>query len=437
MQIYVLDADLETVGLIDAYRSLIWTSRYVELGDCELYVPATTENIQLLQIGRYLQRLDDDMICRIVKRELQTDVENGDYLIVTGQDARGLFDQRIVRYKRFTGASSAEHQLYVLLWSAEDPSSERRFKKSNGTSLIDTADEKSFADTLECEVSFRNVGELMRELLLSLGWGYKASLQNGKLIFEIYKGEDRTDSVIFSEDFENLATTDYIQDWTNLGNVAIIAGEGEGNNRNVVGVGSETGINRYEVYIDARDLSATVSTLEMQGYFPNGAKYTPDSGTTYYYRIPTITVPIYGNGASLEAKWQLKYPTGTVTQDASGNLWFTVTNYDVANVTNVMSGGYILYGDQFTVELDELAYVYTLTQRGADRMSEYGAVTSFSGEIEPNVTFEYKKDYFLGDLVTVESPYGVSAAVRITEVLEVDDENGYRVEPIFELKTEV
>ena len=57
---------------------------------------------------------------------------------------------------------------------------------------------------------------------------------------------------------------------------------------------------------------------------------------------------------------------------------------------------------------------------------------SFEGSVIPDVTFRYKQDYDLGDIVMIRNSYGFSQAVRITEVIEVDDEDGFRIEPTFE-----
>ena len=77
-----------------------------------------------------------------------------------------------------------------------------------------------------------------------------------------------------------------------------------------------------------------------------------------------------------------------------------------------------------------------LLERGYEHLAEFGYVTSFEGTIEPNTTFRYKIDYDLGDLVTVQNDFGISEVVRIAEVIEVWDDNGYAVEPKFEKITE-
>ena len=34
--VYILDKNLQSIGIIDGYKSLIWANRYGKLGDCEL-----------------------------------------------------------------------------------------------------------------------------------------------------------------------------------------------------------------------------------------------------------------------------------------------------------------------------------------------------------------------------------------------------------------
>ena len=94
--VYVLDGNLSLIYIIDTYKSCIWSNRYYDVGDCEVYLPAKPELMPILVKGNYLVRTNDDMVCRIKKVELDTDAENGDYLIVTGRDTKDLCDQRII-----------------------------------------------------------------------------------------------------------------------------------------------------------------------------------------------------------------------------------------------------------------------------------------------------------------------------------------------------
>ena len=70
-------------------------------------------------------------------------------------------------------------------------------------------------------------------------------------------------------------------------------------------------------------------------------------------------------------------------------------------------------------------YYKLLEDYGNEEMAEMQASSeSFSGEIVPNGMFDYGIDYFLGDLVQIKTEYGISLSVRITEVIESEDDNG-------------
>ena len=85
-----------------------------------------------------------------------------------------------------------------------------------------------------------------------------------------------------------------------------------------------------------------------------------------------------------------------------------------------------------SVILRDVVYAVYLLNRGYEKLAEYGKITSFEGSVEPDITFKYKRDYFLGDEVTVENEFGISVKARIVEVVEVHDDNGYSVQPKFE-----
>ena len=77
-------------------------------------------------------------------------------------------------------------------------------------------------------------------------------------------------------------------------------------------------------------------------------------------------------------------------------------------------------------------YITQLKQRGLEKLNEHVATKTFEGSIEPTMTYRYKNDYDLGDVVNVINEYGISAQPRIIEIIESWDENGYAVVPTFE-----
>lgn len=63
---------------------------------------------------------------------------------------------------------------------------------------------------------------------------------------------------------------------------------------------------------------------------------------------------------------------------------------------------------------------------------KYRDITSFEGNVDPNVNFVYGRDYRLGDIVQVVNQYSFNAVTRVTSVLiSWDSESGYNIAPTF------
>lgn len=426
IDVYVLNKDLEVVGVIDAYNSLIWANRYKTTGDCELYLPATTESLNLLQKGFFLMRPDDDMVCQIRKIELDTDVENGNFLVVSGYDSKIMLDQRIIMGTANINGSICE-AIYKIVQDAviDSEDTARIFFKDSSSDLLFAIGEEP-PDLIERateQVSYKNIGEKIRDYCDRYGWGYKVrySDSDAQLVFELYRGTDRTGQVIFSEDFENLSTTKYIEDDTNLGNVALVGGEGEGSARARALSGMAYGVERFEIYVDAKNTSRTVKYADLVSDYPGGTITSTGSGYTYHFS--SFSVQVLGD-YQLDKLYE-EFPDGYI-QTIAGFTFYVIPNVDVADLPSATPA------DEDDVILRDVIYDSFLLNAGYEKLALYGATTSFEGTIEPGVTFEYKKDYFLGDLVTVQNNYGISVSARIVEVVEVEDDNGYSVEPKFE-----
>ena len=427
--VYVLNGNLETIGVVDSYKSLIWASRYNTVGDCELYVPATNENLTMLKKNNFLMRIDNNMICQIKKIELDTDAEEGNYLIVTGYDVKQWLDQRVI-WGTMNLDGNVENFIRSMIDRAlgNSPLYARQIVNLNGSRIFYLGTAAGFTEVNTEQASYKNIGEKVRDYCLKYGWGYRVVLDNNLLWFQLYKGTDRTGSVIFSDAYENLATTKYIEDETNMGNVALVAGEGSGaaRSRNVSGYAE--GIDRYEIYVDAKDISKTITWGDLTNLYPTtdqgGQGYISGNATSgWTYKMNYINIQIVDSDQLTNL--QQTYPDGTLIT-IGGNQYYQIYNEVIADLpSNTLEDG-----DDVTLR-DVVYSVYLLT-RGYEKLAEFGAVTSFEGTVEPNTTFIYNKDYFLGDKVTIQNEFGITVEARITEVIEVNDDNGYSVEPKFE-----
>lgn len=268
MVVYVLDRDFNTLGIIDDYTSIIWRPAYYDVGDFELYLSATAQVVNLLQKNRYIVRdkditVDNDgnitytNVMIIKKIALSTDSEDGDYMTVSGKELKYLLHQRIV-WSQTVLTGTAENAIRQLVTAnAITPADSKRIIPNL---VLGAA--AGLTDNIRKQVTGDHLDTAITEICKTYSYGWELFVYNKNLVFVIYKGVDRSYNqterpyVVFSDDFENIINTEYELDSENYANTTLIGGEGEGLNRVYASVGDEnSGLERYEVFTDARDIS--------------------------------------------------------------------------------------------------------------------------------------------------------------------------------------
>ena len=426
MQIYVFNKDLEPVGIVENYTSAFWINRYFSNGNCEVCVPATSENLQLFKIGYYLIRYDSDLSCKIQKIEIDTNAQSGNVLIITGIDVKSFLDQRIV-WGNYSYNGRTEAILQNLVRNSLIVLGDRGLKDSHGNFIISNDTSQGFSQTRVQEISYKNVGEQVREICKEMGWGYRVRF--GTLVaptrpgflFGVYNGADRSETVVFSPMYENLKESKFIIDASDMGNVTLVGGQGQGVLREFAELGTSlteaVSTERHEFFTDAKDIPDTTRWEDFSAAYPGGTWESISAGR-YLYKL-NMQFPILSN--SQLADLQDRYPGGTV----SGGF-YVVNNAGIAeaNTNNPAADTTIILGDAL--------YDLSLLNRGAEKLAEHGEKTSFDGTIVPDLTFKFGVDYFLGDIVSVRDEFGNNQAVRVVEVTE----NETATNKTFEIKFE-
>lgn len=261
MYIYVLNKDRKRIGLIDNYVSLIWTTRYYFYGDFELYLPVTSEYLDLLREDYYLETTESDRVMIIETITIRTDAENGNYLTVSGRSVESLLERRVVCDRISPDNMPIETIAnYLIQWNITDPLTDKENRTMDEVSYKEVT--KGFSDSITAQYFGDNLYDIITELCQGYGYGFKMPLVDGKFTFEMYAGFDRTRSqtenipAVFSPKFENLVNTEYTHNKQDYKNVAFVAGEGEGAARKTTFSGNAAGLDRREMYVDARDLSS-------------------------------------------------------------------------------------------------------------------------------------------------------------------------------------
>jgi Siphovirus ReqiPepy6 Gp37-like protein len=370
MELYILNKSFETVAVIDQYTSLIWTKRYWDTGDFELYLPADDSLLQYLQIDYYITRKDCDTTMMIERIEIKTDAESGNYFTISGRSAEKILSYRVVaNASHGFGTSSAERMCYYLVAFEMTNKLPDTLKYADRTidiikDIRQTSTHKNPDESVIWNsYYYENLSDAVYNLATQYGFSVRFLLRDDRTGFDIefWSGKDRTTGqttnspVVFSPGYYNLINSDYAYDITDEKTMAFIAGQGDGANRVVLWTHMTVtddeehtnvprGLDRREMFVDARDLQQTSS-----------------------------------DGATMS------------------------------------------WAD----------YQHTLRYRGKEKLYETVATPLFSGEVDTTLQFVYRRDWDLGDIVSIENEYGISASARIVEVVECDDENGYKVTPTF------
>lgn len=405
MELYILDTGFDFVGVIDSYSSVLWNKKYNGTGECEIYAPCDNAMLSLLQMGNYVFRYDDDMFCRIDRVEIQTDVENGDYIVATASDICTILSNRIVRRQIVFNGKVAEFIKKAVMDNAINPDvSARKIENL----IFDDSNFSGFTDVIEIKTVSDDLLQLIQSTCEAYGYGFRISydLNQEKLVCRLYKGVDKSTAdgneyVEFSPDYSNIISSGYKSDETNQKNIVYVGYKTADEEFEMLsmynGSAEPTGKSRREIYVDGTGTNRSVTVDELQAIFHGNALRNPVSGgeSGVYY--------VSAGGAEIQI-----VATFTASTNSEGE-----------------------YEEKITVT--DYTYLILIRAIGRNTLAEHTITTSFSGDIDTVDTYEYKTDYNLGDIVKVKNDYGIEAQARITEIMESDDtENGYQVEPKFE-----
>ena len=259
MELYVLDKELNLIGVIDNFETLIWTRKYTEPGKFQLNLPATEDNISLMKDENIIYK-KDDVEGGIIKHIEYSVSDKGERnLVINGELTTGYLSRRVnLGTIKHSGRVDLLMQKLVI---------NNCISPSNSNRIIPTLEiiPTNYTDTITRQNSYSKLTDLLTDICNATNFGYRVRINTRDkkryLGFEVYKGIDRTvnqssiSPTIFSLDMENILTENYVKDNGEYKNTSLIAGAGEGEKRKVTSIGDNySGVDRYELFVDARDI---------------------------------------------------------------------------------------------------------------------------------------------------------------------------------------
>lgn len=362
----IRNENIELLGIIDTAQSIIWHSVYYGVGDFEIYVQATPEALSLLQAGNLVTRPDDLEVGIIEKISIARNPQDGCMITAAGRFAKCLLGRRLI---------------YNLSGNVNTPT----ILRGN----VETEVRRVVAENaIDCPFDRRrNIP------LLALG-----ELANIPKRIVDSDGNAAQKQV----SYQNLLqyTDELLQEY-GLGATVIL----------------DPAALRYVIYG-----GADRSWDNLEGNTPIIFSKEFDNMTSSSYEYDATTemnaALIGGAGEGVERFYSLV--AGAQTGLQRREMWV-----DAASLNRT-------YKDENDEEqtYSESDYRAMLDAAGVQQLNANNITEAFDGEIDiQNSQWQYNRDFALGDIVTVQDgEIGKFINVRLREVLEVQDENGYRIE---------
>ena len=171
------------------------------------------------------------------------DANNGYILTIRGKQAKNILSQRIIQTAKLLSTNLA-NAINDLISENAGP------KASSNRQMGIVIENSTVAETIE--ETQATVGELLTftdNLLKTKECGSELYIENNQLKYRVYKGEDKSGYIVFSQSFDNLSNSEYIEDNTNEKTVIWVESEGifQAYNANTNAVG----LDRKELFFES------------------------------------------------------------------------------------------------------------------------------------------------------------------------------------------
>lgn len=257
MEIYILDRNLNIVGVISTYDSILWTEKVHEPGNIKAVFVFTEKMNRILQRGYLLYKTDELQPAVITRKTLKLNKYGQQTITIQGYMVTRYFRQRIIWKKMIMKGTPEQLMRQMVQEQIIAPEDETR-----KIPLIELGDLQNFdMDEVEKQITYDNLQEALTDMSKTTELGYRLRLDYArkKLVFEVYRGTNRTQGTehpcIFTRKFKNVFTQEYNEDEGNYKNVCLVGGPGEDTDRVLVTVGSGAGLDRYEMFYNASGYS--------------------------------------------------------------------------------------------------------------------------------------------------------------------------------------
>ncbi len=264
VELRIYDKNVNLLAAIDNYEKLTFQRSFFKTGSFTLVTGRNTLYSEYLEEDNLIALSNEKV--GIIKHVVYSQSGDKDIIEVSGWELKGLLKQRIAipttgqSHQSFTNEYSEKVIKDIVDYNCVNPIDLDRVIPK-----LEIAPNLSRGTQIDSNTRYKPLNEEVSRIARESGVGVKVTLDlpNKQYLLDVYEGSNLTkgggssNPVTFSTEFDNLKSQRYVKSKINSANFAIIAGQGEGAARVIENAGAGSGLDRYETFVDARDLSTT------------------------------------------------------------------------------------------------------------------------------------------------------------------------------------
>ena len=265
----------ELLGIVEGVKSIAWDVTFSGTSSFKMWVARSKSNYDILKHGNVVSSNGDAFL--VQKVEVDRDEDDGVLMCVSGKSIDVLMSQRIVAGIYVANGkylSEVVHDLFYnnfIVMGADNLLGKYRSFGGMVGGVMESSVTGKYGPTLDFQTSYSNVLDQLDKVTDGTGYGWKLkfSASDKKLRMTLSGVVDKTATssspIVLSTDFEDILSSEYSNDYSDLKTIAYVFGEGEGSERKYVTVdlsdkllgSSLSDTMASEMYVDARDLQST------------------------------------------------------------------------------------------------------------------------------------------------------------------------------------
>ena len=256
------NTDFTLVALIDDYQQAQIEHNLYSAGAFSISINYNIPNARLFQRGLFLQfgnNARDFCVIQSVENSIDSSGKGSEYITVSGYDCRYLFKRRIIKNLNAndTWSMTAKGELCLRSLVADQCGVNAEEKRKLPITNIIPNETNAIGSTYSVSEAYSNLYDTLVTIATQSEIGWAVEFNGSSLSLVVYQGENKSNNVFFTTDFESLANGKYEDSNDSYSNTVYIGGKGTGSERDIYEgeIDEPEGLERFESYDDQSSMT--------------------------------------------------------------------------------------------------------------------------------------------------------------------------------------